>query len=808
MTVAFGATVQIGNNDAAGTLPSGTLDNEGTLVYDRSDNIQVGTAIPGAGALVQNGSGRLALSASSSYSGNTTVNSGTLALTNSGAIASSAAVTINSNATLDVSGVTTSATLQALNLSNATVNVKVGYLQTNFNVSSLTLSGSTNVINVRSLPPIAYYPATNVLLQSPSAITGNNNLGLGSLPSASPAYVGTIMLSADQTTVLLALTAGPIGVRSTVNWSGADALTGVSTNWSDAQNWQTPGVPVAAEKIVFNNTATASGTPFDLPGDGVGGVVNPANIDNIVDLNATNAGINYANSGFHNTLVNPGKTLALTGSLTVNGSGGGVAILGTNGALVMSNPVNSTTLGVENGTTPTLDLSGIDTFMATVNQVGVGFNPSGGAFGSGTCYLARTNIISTGFGNSGSGSSLVVSGSASSATGQFFLGQSNALFLDGVTMGIGQSVNNLIAFNPAVTNQNPYAFIRGITGNSSRVTRWSIGDATVNLNNGADGSGHVVDFTGGTLNALIGTLIVGQGAQGNTFNTQVMGTFNMGAGNLDVTSLQVGAGDDGKNGGTGIGIMNVTGGTLIASTLNLAVGGPTNTAGTLNLTNATTVLSNGVTIGANTAGGTLSVIDSTLKVLNGTLGTPSLPLTALNLDGATLQLNADASAAAANVVCSNIVAANTTTINIPSAVNVSGSAQIPLISYSGSSADPYPNLALGTTPAGYTVGNGGLLVDNTANLTIDVILSSAAPSTNASILSVTLSGTNLVIHGTNNNGGQNFRYAVLTSTNLTLPLSSWTSLGTNQFKSDGTFDYTNAIVPSQPKAFFDIQVVP
>src|ERR1700743_2220328 len=220
------ATVQIGNNDAVGTLPSGTLDNEGILIYDRSDSLTVGTVIPGGGELRQNGSGRLALGGANTYTGPTTVNSGTLALTNSGAIANSPSVTVNSNATLDVSGVTSSASLQALTRSDATVNVKVGYLQTNFNVNSLTLAGSTNVINVRSLPPITFYPATNVLLRSSSPISGNN-LVLGSLPSGSPAYVGTNALSADQTSVLLILTAGPIGVRPTVNWSGVDALNSV-----------------------------------------------------------------------------------------------------------------------------------------------------------------------------------------------------------------------------------------------------------------------------------------------------------------------------------------------------------------------------------------------------------------------------------------------------------------------------------------------------------------------------------------------------------------------------------------------------
>ena len=209
-----------------------------------------------------------------------------------------------------------------------------------------------------------------------------------------------------------------------------------------------------------------------------------------------------------------------------------------------------------------------------------------------------------------------------------------------------------------------------------------------------------------------------------------------------------------------------------------------------------------------TAGGTLSVINSTVKVLNnGTIGSQASPLTALNLDGGTLQLNANGNGLVTNIVATTITAANLTTINLASITNVTGSVQIPLISYTGT--DPYPNLALGTFPGGYTIGNGGALVDNAANLTIDVIINSVStPSTNASILKTTLVGTNLVLHGTNNNVGQNFQYAVLTSTNLSIPLSNWTSLSTNPFNVDGTFDYTNPIVPAQPRGFFDVKVVP
>lgn len=139
-----------------------------------------------------------------------------------------------SNATFDVSGVTAAiTTLNSLNLTNSSLNVKVGYLQTNLTMSTLTMSGTANTINVISLPPIANYPATVTLLQTSGGITGYNFV-LGTLPSASPSYAGTIAQSGDGNSVLLTLTAGPIGVRPSVTWSGVDAVGNVNTNWSNA----------------------------------------------------------------------------------------------------------------------------------------------------------------------------------------------------------------------------------------------------------------------------------------------------------------------------------------------------------------------------------------------------------------------------------------------------------------------------------------------------------------------------------------------------------------------------------------------
>jgi hypothetical protein len=65
-------------------------------------------------------------------------------------------------------------------------------------------------------------------------------------------------------------------------------------------------------------------------------------------------------------------------------------------------------------------------------------------------------------------------------------------------------------------------------------------------------------------------------------------------------------------------------------------------------------------------------------------------------------------------------------------------------------------------------------------------------------------GTNLVISGSA--GPTNASYRVLTSTNVTLALSNWTHLMTNQFDNLGNFVFTNGISPAVPQRFYRLQV--
>jgi T5SS/PEP-CTERM-associated repeat protein len=66
------------------------------------------------------------------------------------------------------------------------------------------------------------------------------------------------------------------------------------------------------------------------------------------------------------------------------------------------------------------------------------------------------------------------------------------------------------------------------------------------------------------------------------------------------------------------------------------------------------------------------------------------------------------------------------------------------------------------------------------------------------------SGTNLIISGSA--GPTNASYTALTSTNVALPLTSWTRLLTNQFDNVGDFIFTNGIDPSTPRRFYRLQM--
>jgi fibronectin-binding autotransporter adhesin len=93
---------------------------------------------------------------------------------------------------------------------------------------------------------------------------------------------------------------------------------------------------------------------------------------------------------------------------------------------------------------------------------------------------------------------------------------------------------------------------------------------------------------------------------------------------------------------------------------------------------------------------------------------------------------------------------------------------------------------------------------DTSRLTVDGTL--RITNLRPSISSISISGTDLTISGLNGIPGSDFY--LLTSTNVALPLSQWTSIATNNFGGGGNFQFTfSAVVdPAATQQFFLLQI--
>lgn len=738
------ATLQIGNNDTNGTLPAGVLDDEGTLAFSRTDNILLATTIPGGGGLTQNGNGTLTLNSPVSYTGNTIISRGTLALTNTVSLSNSVSILV-SNATFDVSGLGGQTTvLNSLTVTNATFNVAVAGIQPPISVvSGFTADGIlsvSNKINVLSLPAIASYPVTLTVIQSASSINlvaGHFNFTLGSLPAGSTGFISE---SADQTSVLLTLTSGPLGVRPSVTWSGTD-LPNSNTNWSDRLNWQLPGAPTPADNVIFNNTAAVSASVLSTLGGGSAALSDPENINNIVNANFSIASLTYTNlaATYHNTAINSGDALAITNSLTVGGVDSGataqtgfVTVYGIQATLSFTNPAGNVSVwngsGTLAGSQATLDMSALDNFTATASRLLVGAS-AGNTVNrpSGVLYLARTNAITAEYqsatidsGSTAADSALVVGDCVSNAgsTSAMNLGQVNMFTLDSI--GIGrQKSSATLNFNSIYANVAPYPSVifQGFSANA--VTLFEIGNGGGNT--GTTTLTADANLTGGFVTAAITTLNVGRASGGSTGTGTTTGSLEFDAGTISAYTVNIGLQPAANATKIGVGTISVNTNSTIGANATLSVSGNLNlalnvnsasTAGTLNISGGT-VQANAITAGINGAASTITLQGGTLVITNAA-GTPAAPLTTLNLNGGTLQLNVNGNALVTNIVATTISPSGTTTINIGAIANGLGLSTIPLISYTG--GDPFSSLVLGTLPAGFT----GALVDNAANGRIDL----------------------------------------------------------------------------------------
>jgi autotransporter-associated beta strand protein len=385
-TTISAGTLQVGDGGASGSLGSGSVLNNGTLIFNVTDSVTNGP-ISGTGSLTQNGSGILTLGGASTYSGATTVNSGALLLNTLVVNAFTSATTINSGGTL---------TLGAADLLVDTAAITVNGGGTfNLNGSAETIArvdGTGGIVtNSGALATLTMTGAGTRTISN--VFRGNLNLSiLGSSVitlTGSSTYTGSTTLGVNGTggtKVLLGVNnALPVGTAASIGGSGdtigfdlrgySQALGPMTLNCS--QNWATMEVTDSVGggvlTLIGGATAVTSGT-----GNGSQGKISVTTLD----LNNATQAFDVRNTFTITSLIQNGALTKTTGT--------GTLILSGNNTYAGSTLISAGTLQLNNKLA--LQNSPVDTTGAgTVNlNDGAGAYTLGGLNGSKNLALVIT----------------------------------------------------------------------------------------------------------------------------------------------------------------------------------------------------------------------------------------------------------------------------------------------------------------------------------------------------------------------------------------------------------------------------------
>jgi len=329
--------------------------------------------------------------------------------------------------------------------------------------------------------------------------------------------------------------------------------------------------------------------------------------------------------------------------------------------------------------------------------------------------------------------------------------------------------------------------------------------------NALNGSGQVIAGLGiASGSTFIPILIIGSGNGSGTFSGIISSNptsytpsiLKNGTGTEVFTGDFTGAGtgDPVNTGGTGINagtlaINNLTGtglnpcGVFVATNGTLAGNGSIDEStngvtvtGTLSIGNAGDISGQHFTIFGTTARGAL-------VITNGAILAVDLFSGAGDGDNTGIPAAADFLNAQTQVIITN---ASLTVSNPDNLTNWTAGDKWKIINYGSPVTGTFTGFHFPPLPVNLAWDTSLLYTSGVIDIITNPVLTQAASI--------------IILTGTNLNGGAGFYYIVLSSTNLTTPLTNWTLLSTNSFNVDGSFNSTNAINATAPAMFFDVKI--
>ena len=250
-TTISGGTLQLGNGGTGGSLSTSSAISVGTssvFAINQSDTVTQGidfssAAITGVGSLRQAGSGTTVLTAANTFSGTTTVSSGTLQLGNggtSGSLGTSSIISISSGAVLAINRsdtVTQGTDFRGTAITGAGGIRQAGTGTTVLNAAN-TYTGPTTV-SAGTLSVTGSLGATAVTVSNAATLSGNGNIG------------GNVTLSSGARHAL-AVAANP-GAQVTRAINGTLAMANSSLDLSAAS------IPAAGDYVLATATTAITG---------------------------------------------------------------------------------------------------------------------------------------------------------------------------------------------------------------------------------------------------------------------------------------------------------------------------------------------------------------------------------------------------------------------------------------------------------------------------------------------------------------------------------------------------------------------
>lgn len=372
-TIASGATLQIGNGNNTGaifydaTAPAANgVANSGTLKFARLDKTTFANNISGTGNVVQAGIGTTVLTGNNTYTGSTTISTGTLQIgdgTTTGSIANTTGIV--DNGTLAFSPATGGAvTINTAISGSGNVSILTG---TVILTSANSYTGTTRIAKGATL---ALTDTANLTHSDSVAINGTLDLTgvtVGTtLASLSGENTGVVKLGAQSLTLSAANTtfAGAIsGAGSIILQSGTQVLSGTSTGYTGATvlNGGTLTVTgsIASSAVTVNTGATLNGTGTVGAITVNGGTVQ-AGANGAGTLTSTGNVTFGAGSTYVVDMTSAGATkLATSGTASLAGA---IKINSADGTYALGTPL--TILTANGGVTGSFSTTAIDLFTA------------------------------------------------------------------------------------------------------------------------------------------------------------------------------------------------------------------------------------------------------------------------------------------------------------------------------------------------------------------------------------------------------------------------------------------------------------